>query len=158
MVSNPEVYLGAFAELGCDVITVHVEAAGHLHKLLTEIRDLGCKAGVSLNPATPAVLLEPVLPFLDEILVMTVNPGFGGQAMIPEVLDKMREIRRMIDDGGHEIVLEVDGGIKVETIASAAEAGATRFVVGSGIFKSSDYKATIAALKEKALLTRATLV
>ncbi len=158
MVSNPEAYLGAFAELGCDVITVHVEAAGHLHKLLTEIRDLGCKAGVSLNPATPAVLLEPVLPFLDEILVMTVNPGFGGQAMIPEVLDKMRKIRRMIDNGGYEIVLEVDGGIKVETIASAAEAGATRFVVGSGIFKSSDYKATIAALKEKALLTRATLV
>jgi len=158
MVSNPEAYLGAFAELGCDVITVHVEAAGHLHKLLTEIRDLGCKAGVSLNPATPAVQLEPVLPFLDEILVMTVNPGFGGQAMIPEVLDKMRKIRRMIDDGGYEIVLEVDGGIKVETIASAAEAGATRFVVGSGIFESSDYKATIAALKEKALLTRATLV
>ena len=158
MVSNPEAYLGAFAELGCDVITVHVEAAGHLHKLLTEIRDLGCKAGVSLNPATPAVQLEPVLPFLDEILVMTVNPGFGGQAMIPEVLDKMRKIRRMIDNGGYEIVLEVDGGIKVETIASAAEAGATRFVVGSGIFKSSDYKATIAALKEKALLTRATLV
>lgn len=158
MVTNPEAYLDAFAELGCEVITVHVEAAHHLHKLLTEIRDLGCKAGVSLNPATPAVSLEPVLPFTDEILVMTVNPGFGGQKMIPEVLEKMRQIRRMIDAPGQDIVLEVDGGIKVETIASAAEAGATRFVVGSGIFKSSDYKTTITALKEKALLTRTTLV
>ena len=158
MVTNPENYLEAFSRLGCDVITVHVEVTHHLHKLLTEIRDLGCKAGVSLNPSTPAVLLEPVLPFLDEILVMTVNPGFGGQKMIPEVLDKMREIRRMIDNAGREIILEVDGGIKVETIASAAEAGATRFVVGSGIFKSSDYKTTITALKEKALLTRTTLV
>ncbi len=153
MVTNPEAYLDAFAELGCEVITVHVEAAHHLHKLLTEIRDLGCKAGVSLNPATPAVSLEPVLPFTDEILVMTVNPGFGGQKMIPEVLEKMRQIRRMIDASGQDIVLEVDGGIKVENIASAAAAGATRFVVGSGIFKSADYQMTIAALKEKISVT-----
>ena len=153
MVTNPEAYLSAFAELGCAVITVHVEAARHLHRLLTEIRDLDCKAGVSLNPATPAVSLEPVLPFTDVILVMTVNPGFGGQKMIPEVLEKMRVIRQMIDEGGYDIVLEVDGGVKVDTIAAAAKAGASRFVVGSGIFKSADYPATISALKERISVT-----
>lgn len=152
MVTNPEAYLADFAGLGCDVITVHVEAAHHLHKVLTEIRDMGCRAGVSLNPATPAVTLEPVLPFVDEILVMTVNPGFGGQKMIPEVLEKISKIHRMIDASGRGIVLEVDGGVKVDTIAAAARAGATRFVVGSGIFKSSDYGATIAALRKNAAL------
>ncbi len=148
MVTNPEAYVGAFAELGCDVITVHVEATVHLHKLLSEIRELGCRAGVSLNPATPALSLKPVLPFTDVVLVMMVNPGFGGQKMIPEVLEKTREIRRMIEASGQDIVLEVDGGVKVENIAEVAKAGATRFVVGSGIFKTPDYQATISALRE----------
>lgn len=154
MVTNPEAYVSAFAEIGCDVITVHVEATHHLHKLLTEIRDLGCKAGVSLNPATPAILLKPVLPFIDVILVMTVNPGFGGQKMIPEVLEKTREIREMIDKTGQEIVLEVDGGVKTDNISAVAKAGATRFVVGSGIFKTPDYRATISALKENIALSQ----
>ena len=104
-------------------------------------------AGVSLNPATPAVAIQPVLPFVDVILVMTVNPGFGGQKMIPKVLDKMREIRAMIDKSGFDIILEVDGGIKIENIAEVARVGATRFVVGSGIFKTSDYRTTIETLK-----------
>ena len=158
MVSNPEVYITPFARLGCKVITLHVEATHHLHKLLTEIRDVGCKAGVSLNPATPAVALEPILPFADVILVMTVNPGFGGQKMIPAVLEKIRKIRDMINASRYEITLEVDGGIKVETISLVAEAGATRFVVGSGIFKSTDYRTTIKALKERVALTHATIV
>ncbi len=158
MVTNPETYVGAFAELGCDVITVHVEATLHLHKLLTEIRELGCRAGVSLNPATTALLLEPVLPFTDVVLVMTVNPGFGGQKMIPEVLEKTREIRRMIEASGQDIVLEVDGGVKVENIAEVAKAGATRFVVGSGIFKTPDYQATISALRENVALSQTMVV
>ncbi len=148
MVENPGSYISPFAELGCEVITVHVEASIHLHRLLTLIREAGCKAGVSLNPATPGETLHPVLPFLDEILVMTVDPGFGGQKLIPEVLEKVSKIREMIDLSGQDIVLEVDGGIKVENIEKVARSGATRFVVGSGIFHTSDYRTTIEKLKE----------
>jgi len=155
MVDNPEAYIAPFASIGCEVIEVHVEATHHLHKLLTEIRESGCKAGVSLNPATPAATIRPVLPFTDVILVMTVNPGFGGQKMVPEVLAKVAEIRGMIDDSGFDIVLEVDGGIKTDNITGAAKAGATRFVVGSGIFKTPDYHATIATLKENVELAHA---
>ncbi len=147
MVEKPEAYIEPFASIGCEVITVHVETTHHLHKLLSSIREAGCMAGVSLNPATPPVAIQPVLPFVDVILVMTVNPGFGGQKIIPEVLDKTREIRAMIDKSGFDIVLEVDGGIKVENIAEVARAGAARFVVGSGIFKTSDYRTTIETLK-----------
>jgi len=153
MVENPEDYLEPFAETGCRVITVHVETGRHLHRLLTHIRELDCEAGISLNPATPAELLRPVLPFVDVILVMTVNPGFGGQKMIPEVLPKIAELSRMIANSGYPVTLEVDGGINKETISDAANAGAARFVVGSGIFKTPDYKATITTLKKRGRVT-----
>jgi ribulose-phosphate 3-epimerase len=153
MVENPEDYLEPFAAAGCRVIAIHVETGRHLHRLLARIRELGCEAGISLNPATPAELLRPVLPFVDVILVMTVNPGFGGQKMIPEVLPKISELSRMIADSGYPVTLEVDGGINRETISDAARAGATRFVVGSGIFKTPDYKTTIATLKERSRTT-----
>ncbi len=155
MVETPERYVAAFSEVGCEVITVHVEATRHLHKLLTDIRDAGARAGVSLNPATPAEMIYPVIPFIDVILVMTVNPGFGGQKMIPEVLRKVRKIREKINESGREIVLEVDGGVKVANIREVARAGATRFVVGSGIFKAPDYHATIEKLKEEVSLAHA---
>ncbi len=153
MVENPEDYLEPFAETGCRVITIHVETGRHLHRLLTHIRELGCEAGISLNPATPVELLRPVLPFVDVILVMTVNPGFGGQKMIPEVLPKITELSRMVADSGYPVTLEVDGGINRETISDAAHAGATRFVVGSGIFKTPDYLTTITTLKERGCTT-----
>ncbi len=155
MVDRPEDYVKPFAELGCDVITVHVEATRHLQKLLADIRKAGALAGASLNPATPVEMLRPVLPFLDVILVMTVNPGFGGQKMIPEVLEKIREIRDIIDTSNLDIPLEVDGGIKVENIKDVARAGATRFVIGSGIFKTPDYRATIDALRGNVVNARA---
>lgn len=150
MVTNPEAYIGAFAQLGCDVITVHVETTHHLHGLLSSIRNLGCRPAVSLNPATPIEMIRPVFPFVEGILVMTVNPGFGGQAMIPEILEKISVLRSLIHHSGRGIVLEVDGGIKIENIERVARAGADRFVVGSGIFKMSDYGAAIAKLRENA--------
>lgn len=155
MVTNPGAYIAAFAELGCDVITVHVETTPHLHRLLSSIRELGSRPAVSLNPATPIDMVRPVLPFVDVILVMTVNPGFGGQAMIPEVLEKISALRSMIDRSGEDIVLEVDGGVKVETIERVARAGANRFVVGSGLFRTPDYRATIEKLREHAEMAQA---
>jgi ribulose-phosphate 3-epimerase len=150
MVTNPGAYIESFAKLACEIITIHVETTPHLHKLLSAIRDFGSRPGVSLNPATPEEMIRPVLPYVDQVLVMTVNPGFGGQAMIPEVLEKVLKIRSWIDESGYDIVLEVDGGVKIETIERAARAGADRFVVGSGLFKMSDYRATIKKLRENA--------
>ncbi len=155
MVTNPEAYIEPFARLACEVITVHVETTPHLHKLLTTIRDFGGHPGISLNPATPVEMIRPVLPYVDQILVMTVNPGFGGQAMIPEVLEKVSKIRSWIDGSDRDIVLEVDGGIKTDTIERVARAGADRFVVGSGLFKTSNYQATIKKLREHAARARA---
>jgi len=148
MIQRPDDFLSDFCGAGAKILTVHVEGAIHLHRTLSEIKKMGIRAGVSLNPATPACLIEPALDYADLVLVMTVNPGFGGQELIPEVLPKIGKIRGLITRKGRPIELEVDGGIKVDNIAAVAEAGADVFVSGSGIFGTPDYGKTIAAMKK----------
>jgi ribulose-phosphate 3-epimerase len=147
MVIEPERMIDAFAEAGADVITVHEEASPHLHRTLQHIRGLGKKAGVSLNPHTPEESVRYVLPSLDLILVMSVNPGFGGQEFIEAVLPKVARLRKMIDDAGLDIVLEVDGGVKPGTAKRVVEAGADMLVAGSAIFGAVDYGRAIEALR-----------
>ena len=134
MIEPCDPFLAAFAEAGCDIITVHAEATKHLDRSLQAIRDLGKKAGVSLNPSTPENVIEYVLDRLDLVLLMTVNPGFGGQSFIPSQLEKIRQLRGMIDASGREIELEVDGGINFETAPLAIEAGADVLVAGTATF------------------------
>jgi ribulose-phosphate 3-epimerase len=138
-----------FAEAGANIISFHPEASEHVHRTLQLIRDAGCKAGLVLNPATPISCLDHVLDKLDLVLVMSVNPGFGGQAFIPEALNKLRAVRERIDRSGRDIWLEVDGGVKVDNIRGIAEAGADTFVAGSAIFGTPDYVATIAAMRSR---------
>lgn len=136
-----------FAKAGANIISFHPEASEHIDRTLQLIRDHGCKTGLVFNPATPLHCLEHVMDKLDLILIMSVNPGFGGQSFIPEALKKIAKVREMIDASGREIMLEVDGGIKVENIAAAAKAGADTFVAGSAIFGKPDYKAVIDAMR-----------
>lgn len=145
MIKHPENYLEQFAAVRPEIITVHYEAAVHLQRTLARIRELGCKAGVSLNPHTPLDGLRYVLDDLDLILVMTVNPGFGGQRFIPAMLEKIRDCRELI--GVRPIELQVDGGVSVENIRELAEAGANNFVAGSAIFQAEDPAAYIEALR-----------
>jgi ribulose-phosphate 3-epimerase len=153
MIAPCDPYIEAFASAGSDIITVHAEAGPHLDRSLQMIRGLGKKAGVSLNPATPASAIEHVIDKIDLVLVMTVNPGFGGQAFIPAQLDKLRAIRKMI--GARPIHLEVDGGINAATVSSVAEAGADVIVAGAGIFKGGTYAENIAAIRHNAEQARA---
>jgi ribulose-phosphate 3-epimerase len=148
MIQPCDPYLEAFAKAGSDHITVHAEAGPHLDRSLAAIRALGKKAGVSLTPSTPESAIEYVLDKLDLILVMTVNPGFGGQEFILAQCDKIRRIAKMI--AGRPIDLEVDGGVNAETVHLVAEAGANAIVAGSGVFKGGDYGGNIAALRERA--------
>ena len=148
MIAPADPYLEAFAKAGADIITVHAEAGPHLDRSLQTIRALGKRAGVSLNPATPASVLRHVLDRLDLILVMTVNPGFGGQAFIPAMLDKISEVREMVR--GRNIDIEVDGGITVETAPLVARAGANVLVAGSAIFKGGQHCANIRAIRTAA--------
>lgn len=150
MIVEPERYVEAFAKAGADVITVHAEASTHLHRTLQQIRGLGKKAGVSLNPHTPEDILRYVLPLCDLILVMSVNPGFGGQAFIPAALPKLEALRKMIDQSGGAIDLEVDGGIKPGTASQVVQAGADVLVAGNAVFGEKDYAAAIAALRADA--------
>ena len=136
-----------FAKAGASYITFHPEASRHPDRTLGLIRDEGCKAGLVFNPATPLDWLEYVLDKVDMVLLMSVNPGFGGQKFIPATLDKLRQARKIIDDSGFDIRLEIDGGVKVDNIGEIAAAGADTFVAGSAIFGSEDYTATIAAMK-----------
>jgi ribulose-phosphate 3-epimerase len=136
-----------FAKAGASYITFHPEASRHPDRTLGLIRDQGCKAGLVFNPATPLDWLEYVLDKVDMVLLMSVNPGFGGQKFIPSALDKLRQARKIIDDSGLEIRLEIDGGVKVDNIGEIAAAGADTFVAGSAIFGSKDYAETIAAMK-----------
>jgi ribulose-phosphate 3-epimerase len=147
MIENADAYLDDFIGAGSDYLTVHAEACPHLQRTLTHIRQKGCKAGVSLNPATPLSSLEHVLADVDLILLMSVNPGFGGQSFIPQVLDKIRELRTRLDGLDQEVLLEVDGGIKVENIGEVARAGIDVFVAGSAIFGSADYAETISKMQ-----------
>jgi len=134
MIEQPERYVEAFAEAGADVLTVHVETCPHLHRTVEQIRACGVKAGVTLNPATPLVMLEEILPDVDLALVMSVNPGFGGQAYIPQSTPKIRRLRRMLDAGGSKALLEVDGGIKPGNVRAVVDAGADVIVAGSAVF------------------------
>lgn len=150
MIENPDRYIPDFAKAGADIITVHYEAVPHLHRTVQLIRSLGKKAGVSLNPATPLSSLEVILDDLDLVLLMSVNPGFGGQEFIPSCLPKIEALRKEIDRRGLQIELEVDGGVKPANIASIAAAGAEVFVAGSAVFGTPDYRATIAELRRLA--------
>ena len=146
MIDPAQPYLKEFADAGADIITVHAEADKHLDRSLQAIKDMGKKAGVSLNPGTPESVIEYVLDRLDLILVMSVNPGFGGQSFMPSQLPKIARIREMIGD--RDIELEVDGGVNTETIKSVVDAGADVLVAGSAVFKGDDYAATIGALRD----------
>jgi ribulose-phosphate 3-epimerase len=150
MIEAPERSLADYAAAGADRIGVHVETCPHLHRTVQQIRGLGKQACVVLNPATPAALVEPVLADVDQVLVMSVNPGFGGQSFIEGVLPKLAQLRRWIDERELAVELEVDGGISPDTIERAARAGANVFVAGTAIFGEPDYAAAIADLRKRA--------
>jgi ribulose-phosphate 3-epimerase len=145
MVIDPDGLLERYVDAGCELVIVHAEACTHLHRTLGHIRDLGARSGVALNPHTPAEVVEHVLPETDLVLAMTVNPGFGGQAYIPAVEPKIARLRRMIDESGLPIELEVDGGITAETIKGASAAGANVFISGSWMYAQPDGKAAAVA-------------
>ncbi len=135
MIVEPERYIEDFAKAGADIITVHQEVSPHLHRTLQAIRDLGCRAGVSINPATPVHTLDDAIYSCDLVLVMTVNPGFGGQSLIPEAVNKISQVRRMVRDRGLNVEIEADGGINARTIASVVQAGAETIVAGSAVYR-----------------------
>ena len=150
MIEAPERSLADYAEAGADRIGVHVETCPHLHRTVQQIRGLGKRACVVLNPSTPALAVEPVLGDIDQVLVMSVNPGFGGQSFIEGVLPKLVQLRRWIDERGLPVELEVDGGISADTIERAARAGANVFVAGTAVFGAPDYRAAIDDLRKRA--------
>ncbi|WP_129124588.1 ribulose-phosphate 3-epimerase [Geomonas oryzae] len=150
MIVDPDRYIPDFAKAGSDIIVVHAEATNHLHRTVQLIKSFGKKAGVSLNPATPLNVLDYVMEELDLILLMTVNPGFGGQSFIEACIPKIQALRSTMDRRGIEAELEVDGGVKIDNISRIAHAGADVFVAGSAVFNSPDYAATIAELKKRA--------
>ena len=147
MVENPSRFIPWFIQAGADIITIHVEAEKHLHRSLQQIHEAGRKAGIVLNPGTPAVAAKEVLPYCDLVLVMSVNPGYGGQKFIPESVEKIAELRKMIDARGLPTEIEVDGGINPETAKLCIEAGATVLVAGSAVFQASDPAAMIRDLR-----------
>ncbi len=153
MISDPDRYLQDFAEAGADWITVHVEACAHLHRTISYIKDLGKKAGAVLNPATSLSTLEYVLADVDLVMLMSVNPGFGGQSFIPSSLEKIRQLRKQLDQVNPRAGIEIDGGVSTATIAEIAAAGANIFVAGSAIYGQEEYSGVIAELKELAGFT-----
>lgn len=138
MIERPECYISQFASAGADIITVHAEACPHLHRTVQMIKEAGIKAGVSLNPASSLTLVEEIVPYVDVVLVMSVDPGFGGQTFIPETLHKISRLRSMLDDGGRSAELEVDGGITAENAPRTVEAGARVLVVGAAVFNARE--------------------
>jgi len=148
MVKPVDRIIGDFAEAGASMITFHPEASEHIHRSLSLIKSAGCQAGLVLNPATSVHCLEHVMDQLDMILLMSVNPGFGGQSFIPATVDKIKQVRQMIDASGRDIRLEVDGGVKVDNIGTLAAAGADTFVAGSAIFNTDNYEATIKNMRQ----------
>ncbi|MBI5102184.1 MAG: ribulose-phosphate 3-epimerase [Nitrospirae bacterium] len=143
MIDDHDRYLRDFISAGSDMLTVHLEAAVHLHRSIQVIREAGVTAGVSINPATPVTSLSEILHDADMVLIMSVNPGFGGQEFIPGTLGKLRQLRKMISDGGHSVAVEVDGGINPANAKEVADAGADILVMGSAFFRSGDYNATM---------------
>lgn len=149
MIESPDRYLEAFVEAGADWLGVHVEACRHLHRTVQRIKELGVKVAVAVNPATPLGSIEPILSDVDMVLLMTVNPGFGGQQFIRSVLPKIRQCRRWIDEQGLSILLEVDGGVHKGTIDDLVDAGVDVFVAGSAVFDGTDYEENIRVLKDR---------
>ena len=149
MIEDADRWVAAYAKAGADIIGVHVEGAVHLHRTLGQIRDLGKKPCVVLNPATPLEAIEYVLADVAQVLIMSVNPGFGGQSFIPSQLGKIRRLRQMLDERGLDVDIEVDGGIKLDNIAEVCAAGANVLVSGSGVFGTPDYAATIVELRRR---------
>ncbi len=149
MIDSPERYLQAFVDAGADWLGIHVEATRHLHRLVQNIKELGVKATVSINPATPLVSIEPILPDVDMVLLMTVNPGFGGQKFIGSVLTRVRQCRQWIDEARLPALLEVDGGVHRGTIDELVQAGVDVFVSGSAVFNGTDYARNVRVLKER---------
>jgi ribulose-phosphate 3-epimerase len=149
MIENPDNYIKEFADSGADIITVHEEASVHLHRTIQNIKECGAKAGVSINPGTPLSSLDSILPYIDMVLIMSVNPGFGGQKFIPETLQKIKQLEGMINERKLNIDIEVDGGVTVDNVSEVDFAGADIVVMGSAFYTSEDYAATVKAVKEK---------
>lgn len=147
MIEQPDRYIKAFQEAGADILTVHIEACTHLHRTLQQIKELGMKAGVAVNPHTPVELLNPILQDIDLVCLMSVNPGFGGQKFIPQTLDKIKELRKLISAAGTNTLIEIDGGVTLENAASIVNAGADVLVAGNTVFKSTSPTQTIRDLK-----------
>lgn len=147
MVVNPERYVDVFAQAGADIMTIHAESTLHIHGALQKIKAAGMKAGVVINPGTPVSAIESVLSLVDQVLIMTVNPGFGGQAFIPEMLEKVAKVAQLRDEKGYDFDIEVDGGVDNKTIKACYDAGANVFVAGSYLFKASDLAAQVEALR-----------
>lgn len=147
MVVNPERFVDAFAQAGADIMTIHAESTFHIHGALQKIKKAGMKAGVVINPGTPVSAIEPVLSLVDQVLIMTVNPGFGGQAFIPEMLEKVQKVAKIRDEKGYDFDIEVDGGVDNKTIKACYQAGANVFVAGSYLFKASDLTAQVETLR-----------
>jgi ribulose-phosphate 3-epimerase len=148
MIVDPDRYLARFRDSGASILTVQYEACIHLHRTVSEIRNLGMKAGVALNPHTPVSLLKNILPFIDMVLIMTVNPGFGGQSFIMESFDKITEVHNMIEKGGYKVLIEVDGGIDTKNAAKLIGSGVDVLVAGNSVFSSADPIETIRKLKK----------
>lgn len=148
MIVDPDRYLERFRDAGASYLTVQFEACNHLHRTVTEIRRLGMKAGVALNPHSPVILIKDILPYIDMVLLMTVNPGYGGQTFIPGSFNKIGELRSMIDEGGYEVLIEVDGGVDLHNAPMLVHAGVDVLVAGSTVFSSSDPAETIRMLRE----------
>lgn len=147
MVVNPERFVDAFAQAGADIMTIHAESTLHIHGALQKIKAAGMKAGIVINPGTPISAIEPVLSLVDQVLIMTVNPGFGGQAFIPEMLEKVQKVAKIRDEKGYDFDIEVDGGVDNKTIKACYQAGANVFVAGSYLFKVSDLTAQVETLR-----------
>jgi ribulose-phosphate 3-epimerase len=153
MITDPDAYIQDFARAGASLISVHVEAVAHLHRTLTAIRDLGCRPGVVLNPVTPVGSIEEALPFVDYVLVMSVNPGFGGQSFITAALDKISRLRGIINSRGLNVHIEVDGGIDLDNVAEVVRSGADWIVAGSAVFGQGNPEEATRALRQKAMET-----
>lgn len=149
MIEDPDKYVRDFADSGADMITVHQEASVHLHRTIQIIKECGVKAGVSINPATPVSSLELVLPYVDMVLIMSVNPGFGGQKFIPEALSKIRQLREIINKNNYSAEIEVDGGVNIDNVAEVVKAGADIVVIGSAFYNSENYADTVKTVRER---------
>ncbi len=149
MIENPDQYIGDFVDAGADLINVHIEACTHIHRTIQLIKSYGVKAAVTLNPGTPLVTIEEILPQLDMVLLMSVNPGFGGQSYIEATTDKIRRLKAMIDSKGITCDIQVDGGINLNNVKEVVDAGANIFVAGSAIFNTESIKNTVKAFREK---------